>query len=109
MKERHLTQICLIIVFIGIIFFILTYEEEFNNKSISEMRQELGTKGIVFGKVDFIIRYEPMVFVLQNEEKITVFYPQKIRLEKGDIVKVFAETSEYNKEIQLFAYRVEKQ
>jgi NhaP-type Na+/H+ and K+/H+ antiporter len=50
-----------------------------------------------------------MVFVLQNEEKITVFYPQKIRLEKGDIVKVFAETSEYNKEIQLFAYRVEKQ
>jgi Gpi18-like mannosyltransferase len=105
MNETNITKICFLIVLIGLIFFIVFYEEEYSQKTISEM-QIIGTKGIVVGRVDFVINEEPLIFILQNEEKIKVFYPKKMILEKNDIVEVYAETTEYNKEIELFAQRV---
>ncbi|MDD3083959.1 MAG: hypothetical protein PHP82_02975 [Candidatus ainarchaeum sp.] len=106
MNERNITQICLIITLIGIIFFILNYEEEYTEKTISEMTEKIGSKGIIIGKVDYVIKEEPLIFILQNEEKIKVFYPKKIEIKKDDIVEIFAETTEYNKEIELFAQKV---
>lgn len=108
MDEKTINKICFIIIFLGLFFFIITFEQEYQEKTISEMTKEIGTKGIVIGKVDFVLREEPLIFILQNEEKIKVFYPKKMFLEKGDVVRVFAQTSEYNREIELFAQKVEK-
>ncbi len=108
MNERNITQICIIISIIGLIFFVFCYEEEFPEKTISEMISNIGTKGKLIGKVEYIINNEPLIFILQNEEKIKVFYPKKIELKKNDIVEVFGETTIYNNEIEIFAQRVTK-
>ncbi len=106
MEEKEITRICFVITFVGLFLFAIFYENEFNEKTITEMSQEMGAKGIVTGRVSVIIREEPLIFVLQNERSIKVFHSRKKDIRIGEIVEVFAETQEYNNEIQLFAYRI---
>lgn len=108
MQERHLIQICILITIIGLFVFIIFYEEEFKEKTISEMHSTIGSKGIVIGRVDYILREEPLIFILQNEEKIKVFYSKKFEIQVGDKVEVYGETTQYNNEIELLALKVIK-
>ena len=74
MNENHLIKICITITIFGVLLFFVTYKNEFEEKTISQMiNSEDGIKGIVYGKVTFILKNEPSIFFIQNDEKIKVF------------------------------------
>ena len=110
MNENHLIKICIIITLIGILLFFITYKNEFEEKTISQMiNSEEGTKGIIYGKVTIILQNEPSIFFIQNEEKIKIFSNKKIDLNYGEILIIYGELTTYNGEKELLAYKVIKQ
>jgi hypothetical protein len=120
MNDKTLSKICLAITLIGMIFLALTYKPEFEETTISDLIQKGKAKGIIFGKVESIIKTEPTtLFILNDSNKVLIYYPKTIELEENDFVKVYAENnSEKNppekystkkKEPMLFAYKVIKE
>ncbi len=109
MKEKNLTKLCIIITIFGILLFFANYKNEFEEKTISEMISVEGNKGIVFGRVSFILKKEPLIFFIENDEKVKVFSQKNIDIKNGDIVKIYAETTIYNGEKELIALKVIKQ
>ena len=63
--------------------------------------------GIVYGKVSYIISKN--IFILSNETNIKVYSPNTEKIELGSNVKIYAKSQRYNGEMELYAYRVEKQ
>ncbi len=108
MNDSHIIKICLAFVIIGVILYFAFYEEEFKETSISDLLEKEGNKGIVLGRIEYIIKFEPGLFVLAGDEKVNVFYPKKIEVNVDDTVIIFAETRKYNDKLELFAYKVIK-
>jgi hypothetical protein len=108
MNEKNIFQICLIISIIGIFLFIFFYESDFQKTSLTQILEEEGNKGIVFGKVSFVIKEEPTIFIFENETSVKAFSPKKLNIAIGDELFLYAETQIYRGEKELFIYRVEK-
>ncbi|MFA5763765.1 MAG: hypothetical protein WC915_03045 [archaeon] len=110
MDETQLIKICIIITFIGVALFFITYKNEFEEKTISQMiASEDGTKGIIYGKVNYILQNEPSIFFVQNDEKIKIFSNKKLDLNFGETLVIYGEITTYNGEKEIIAYKVIKQ
>ncbi len=109
MNDKKISQICIIIIVIGILLFVTTYKNDFEEKSIDKVISENST-GLVFGRIDYVIKNSPTTqFILNDGNTILVFYPKETTLQKNDFVFVYAEASEYNTEKELFAHKVVKE
>jgi hypothetical protein len=109
MNEDIMIKFCILITLFGLLLFFITYTPEFSEKTISEMIKEEGTKGIIFGKITWILKNEPSIFFIQNDEKIKVFSNKKLDLIQGENVTIYGETTIYNGEKEILAYKVIKQ
>jgi hypothetical protein len=109
MNEELMIKFCIIVTTIGIILFFITYTPEFNEKTINQMLKEEGTKGIIFGKITFILKTQPSIFFIQNDEKVKIFSNKQLDLNQGDNVIIYGETTIYNGEKEILAYKVIKQ
>jgi len=107
MNEKTLAKICLMITIFSSFLLLVTYENDFSEKTIDEMILNEGTKGLVFGRVTFVIKNSPTtLFTIFDGNKINVYYPRETELQINDFVFVYAETQEYNGKIELFAHKV---
>lgn len=117
MDEKNISQICLAITIIGMFIFLLTYQNEFENKKISELLLEENSKGILFGRIEHVIQnYPSTIFVLNDGNETLIYYPKMTTLEKGTFVEVYAEhkaepknsitISKSKKQEELFAQKV---
>jgi len=80
------------VTIIGIILFVATYQEEFTKKSIFEINSKEGEKGIVFGRIDYVIKNYPItMFILTDGNKATIYYPRATTLAKNDFVTAYIE------------------
>jgi hypothetical protein len=109
MNEKQISQICLVIIIVGIILFVITYENEFCEKTISELITNEGNKGIIFGRVQRVIKNDGMaLFVITDGNEATVYYPKFLKITKNDFLVVYATSQTYNGKIELVAHRIEK-
>lgn len=107
MNEKILTNICFIIILIGLILFVLFYQEDFPTRTVNEMLKEMDTKGKLFGRVEFVIQNEPnTIFIFSSDENVKVFHPKKTTIKKNDFVWIFATSNEYKSNKELFAHKV---
>ena len=100
----------------GIILLIFTYKEEFKETSVGELINSPGEKGIIFGKVEYVINNYPYTLLQINDgNKALVYYPKPTTLTNEDFVKVYAENqleenfNKKNSEKKLFAHKVVKE
>ena len=108
MNEKHISLICLLIVVIGGVLFLISYQSEFENTTISSIQNE--ESGIIFGKVEYVIKNSPStLFVLNDGNQILAYYPKASDLEKNDFVTVYAKKQTYNNEEELYIYKVIKE
>lgn len=92
MDEKTLSKICLSITLIGIIIFLVTYQNEFEEKTATQLSSEENGKGILFGRIEQVIQnYPTTLFVLNDGNESLIYYPKKTTLEKGQYVQVYAE------------------
>ena len=108
MKEHQIIKICTIITLIGIILAIFFWSTEFSETTISNLILEEGKKGIVYGKINYIINTNPTIFILENETSVKVFFNKNLDFNIGTNVKVFATSQKYKNEMELIAHRIEK-
>ena len=116
MDEKTLSKICLGITLIGMLIFLLTYQNEFEETTSSQLLSKEDSKGILFGRVEYVIRnYPTTLFVFNDGNESTIYYPKKTTLEKGQFVEIYAEhkieetgyTTQKNKnQEELFAQKV---
>ncbi len=105
MNDNEITKICILITLVGLIAFLIFYTEEFKKKTINELlNSEINTKGIVFGKIEYVIKnYPTTTFILNDGNKATIYYPKQTNLEKNDFVEAYVEKEERE---NLYAYKV---
>jgi len=109
MDDKKLSKICLAITLCGMILLGLTYHEEFEKKTIYEVTQKEGTKGLVYGRIEYVIKNSPSTqFILTDGNKILVFYPRESDYNKNDFVYVYAESQTSGGKKELYAYKVVK-
>ncbi len=111
MNEKLFARVALVIVIIGLIFFIITYKEEFQEKKVGEMLEASeGEKALLEGKVDYVIRqdYSTQFVLNDGTGKITIYYSKEFKLQANDFVKVFGETIQYNSKQSIKAIKVIK-
>ena len=117
MNEKNISQICLGITILGILIFLLTYQNEFEEKTSFELLSKDNSKGILFGRVEYVIRnYPTTLFVLNDGNETTIYYPKATTLAKGTFVQVYAEnktdppdsitTQKNKKQRELYAQKV---
>ncbi|MFA5125577.1 MAG: hypothetical protein WC462_01060 [archaeon] len=120
MNDKTLSKICLTITLTGMLFLALTYKPEFEETTVSNLIQKENSKGIIFGKIESIIKTgQTTIFILNDSNKVLIYYPKTIEIEENDFVKVYAENnskeiteekySSKKKELMLFAYKVIKE
>jgi len=107
-NEKHLSLICLVIILVGGILFLASYQSGFENKTISSITNE--ETGIIFGKVEYVIKNSPStLFVLNDGNEILAYYPKPTDLKKNDFVTVYAKKQLYNEKEELYIYKVIKE
>ncbi|MBT4870793.1 MAG: hypothetical protein HON47_04415 [Candidatus Diapherotrites archaeon] len=105
MNEKHLSIICLIVILMGGILFFISYQNEFETKTISSITNE--EKGIIFGKIEYVIKNSPStIFVINDGNKILAYYPKSTNLAKNDFVTIYAKKQLYNEKEELYVYKV---
>jgi hypothetical protein len=114
MDDKTISRICLAVTIFGILLFALTYEEEFTKKSIAQINSKEGEKGIVFGRIDYVIKSYPVtLFILTDGNKATIYYPKATTLKTNDFVTVYIENKieelDEPKTNTLFAHKVVKE
>ena len=110
MNEKQISQICLAIIIIGIILFVISYENEFPKKTISELITTQGNKGLVFGRVKYVIKTEPAtLFILTDGNEVQVYYPKPIEIQTNDFLSIYAQSQIYNGKPELIAHRIDKE
>lgn len=110
MDETTITRLCLAITITGMLLFAATYKEEYTKKTISEVLEKEGNKGIIFGKVEYVIKNYPVtIFILNDGNKTTVYHPKPTTLEKNAFVTIYAQSQLQGKEINLYAQKVKEE
>ncbi len=110
MNDRAIAKICLAITIIGIIFFAIAYEPEFKEKKISELGAKEGTQGIIFARVEHVIKNSPTTQAIVTDGNRAILYCSKqLDLNKNNFIKayVISQKSDSNKQASLYAYKVE--
>ena len=107
MKEHQIIKICFLITLIGIILSIFFWSTEFSETTISNLVLEEGKKGIVYGKINYIISNNPSIFILENETSVKVFFNKNLDFNYGTKIKVYATSQKYKNEMELIAHRIE--
>lgn len=107
MNEKHITQFCIVMSILSIFLLIPFSTEFFNEKTIGELLEKEGNKGLVFGRIEYIISARsPTIFILNDGNKSKVFAPNTIDLNANNFVSVYGETKTYKGEKEIFAYYV---
>ncbi|MEI7961831.1 MAG: hypothetical protein WCI04_05865 [archaeon] len=107
MNETTIARICLAVTIIGIVIFTATYEEEFQNSTVSNLLHKEGEKGIIFGKIDYVIKNYPVtIFIINDGNTANVYYPKATTFENDTFVKIYAQSEMHGKTLELFAQRV---
>ena len=107
MDDKMLSRICLAVTLTGMVGLALTYRNEFEETSIGELLETKEGKGIVFGRIEHVIRgYPSTMFVLYDGNRATVYYPRESDLNKNDFVHVYAQSEEHSGKKELYAYKV---
>ncbi len=109
MDDKKITLICGAIVLFGIIISAMFYEPEFQNTSIKEMlNTKESAKGIIFARVDYVIKNYPTTQAIINDgTTATIYYPKETNLKKNDFVYAYLETEDKNKKT-FYAYKLVK-
>jgi hypothetical protein len=115
MNDKTLSKICLAITIIGMLLLLLTYKNEFESTTITQILKEKNSKGIISGRIEYVIKNYPItIFALTDGNRALIYYPKPTTLEKNDFVKVYAENkpeqqnNETKKSNELYAYKVIK-
>jgi len=98
----------LIIILIGFIGFLVFYKEEFEKITIQELiNNEKITKGIISGKVEYVVKNFPSTILILNDgSKATIYYPKETTIQKNDFITAYVEKE---KENNFYAYKVIKE
>lgn len=108
MNEKQISRLCVIVVTIGIIIFLLSPNNVFSEKTVNTIK--LDEKGILFGKIDYIIKNSPStIFVFNDGNQILAYYPKETLLQTNDFITIYAQKQLYNGEEELFIYKVIKE
>jgi hypothetical protein len=113
-NDKTLLKICLVITIIGIVALLLTYQEEFQETTITKLLSTPGEKGIISGRIEYVIKNYPIsIFILNDGNKTTIYAPKSLSIETNDYVKVYAENqidkAKGNFDQKIFAHKVVKE
>jgi hypothetical protein len=121
MKDTTIVKICFIIVLTGIVLLAITYKPEFEKSTILKLTEKDNSKGIIYGRIDFVEKNYPItLFILNDTSTALIYYPKPTTLEVNDFVEVYAESEPQPKESEslitkkktttktLYAYKVIK-
>lgn len=107
MNEKYVMRLCLAMSIISIILLILTYKPDFEEKTLSEIILTQNQKGKVFGRVDYVIKNYPVtIFILDDGNRATIYYPKPTSLEENHFVTAYIENQGQK---NLFAQKVVKE
>ena len=107
MNEKQLAQICLIITLISLLILIFTYKPDFEEKTIQEILNNQNSKGKVFGRIEYVVKNYPItIFVLNDGNSATIYYPKATTLEENNFVTAYVENQGQE---NLFAQKVVKE
>ena len=105
MNEKQLSLICLGIIFFGGALFLISYQNDFEKTTSFEL--ELEGDGILFGKVEYVIKNSPStIFVFNDGNKTLAYYPKETTLAKNDFITIYAKKQIYQGEEELYIYKV---
>ena len=114
MNDKTLSKLCLAITLTGMLLLTATYKNEFEETTITQILQEKNSKGILFGRIEYVIKNYPVtIFSLTDGNHAIIYYPKPTSLEKNNFVKVYAENKEEQtntktKTQELYAHKVMK-
>ncbi len=108
MNEKTLAKICLILSIFGILLMIPFYQGEFPEKTISTILElEDDQKIKVDGYVELILKNNnSTLFFLNDGNRIQIYSPEKLYLEKNEFISVLGITKKYNGKKEVYAYKV---
>jgi len=105
MNEKQLSIICVIIIIFGCILFLVSYQTDFKETTITNM--EIEDSGILFGKVEYVIKNSPStIFVFNDGNQILAYYPKETDLTKNDFITIYAKKQFYQNKEELYVYKV---
>ena len=108
MDEKQLSLFCLFVICIGLILFVINYQDDFSENKSALMN--FGDKAKLFGRIDYIIKNNPSTtFILNDGNTITVYYQKNTDLAKNDFVTIYGEKQIYNGKEEIYAYKVIKE
>lgn len=108
MQETTITKICFTITIVGMLLFLLTYEPEFQKTTLYELKESQNSeaKGIVFARIDYVIKTYPITEIIINDgESALLYYPKSTDLKKNDFIFVYIQKNDNN---SFYAYKVTK-
>jgi len=109
MDDKTLAKICIVITIIGMLALAVTYKPEFERKTIGEIIEKENSKGLVFAKIEYVIKSAPTTLLIVTDgNKATVFYSKQTSFAKDDFVWIYAERKEYEDKNELYAYKMVK-
>ena len=92
MDEVFLFRLCFAVSILGIVLFVFLYKPEFEPSSVWELTSLPSSKGIIFGRVESVIKTSPTsVFIVSDGNSALVYYSKPLVLEKNDFVEIYAE------------------
>jgi hypothetical protein len=104
-NEKNLLKISLIISATGLIFLLVFPQNNFQEKTISELVSSNGTKGLIHGQIQKVITNYPSCFFVLSDSNSAVFYSLTgCWLKAGDFVDVYAQNIGKK---EMFVHRVE--
>ncbi len=107
MNQKHISQICFFITLLSLILIIFSYKPDFEEKTINEILQIQNSKGKLFGRVEYVVKNYPVsIFILNDGNSATIYYPKATTLEENNFVTVYAQNQGQK---SLFAQKVVKE
>ena len=105
MNEKQLSLICLGIILFGSGLFLVSYQTDFEKTTSFEL--ELDKEGILFGKVEYVIKNSPnTIFVFNDGNKTLAYYPKESTLAKNDFLTIYVKKQIYQGDEELYVYKV---
>jgi hypothetical protein len=105
MNEKQLSIICIIIILSGFVLFVFSYKSDFKQTTSFEMGVD--ESGILFGKIDQIIKNSPStIFIFNDGNKFLAYYPKETSLARNDFITIYAKKQLYQDKEELYVYKV---